>query len=92
MFVQISGCQIRHRPVFQGISLVGRGNQEIGHGSAGRCVRRQSIMNDLHAIGYREIDYRTDSVKPLRVASVDGVHLSSRLTSPLVMDPIRFVD
>ncbi|MGP0593611.1 PstS family phosphate ABC transporter substrate-binding protein [Nitrospira sp. T9] len=31
-----------------------------------------AVMNDLYAVGYSGIGYRTNSVKPLQVAAVDG--------------------
>lgn len=72
ILVQIRDAKSGTGQFFRELVLQGGKDKETGVIQLGAASVVYAVMNDPYAIGYSGIGYRNNSVKPLRVASVEG--------------------
>jgi phosphate transport system substrate-binding protein len=72
ILVQTRDSQSGTGEFFRELVLLGGKDKETGIVQPGAASVVNAIMNDPYAIGYSGIGYRTNSVKPLHVAALEG--------------------
>jgi len=72
ILLQIRDAQSGTGQFFREFVLLGGKEKETAMVQPGAASVVYAVMNDPYAIGYSGIGYRTNSVKPLRVAALEG--------------------